>query len=108
MAPHAEYEPTIYHNVDITNLKAKVVANHVELDQTPKPPVADDFMYDFKFNHALPTSDVLGIEVSPDCDAHKEAEAIVSQLSGVMRDGDAQAFTNMFIEYGEWLHMAYH
>jgi len=99
MVPHSVYTPSI-HNVDIVDLKAKIVANHVELDQTPKPPVADDFMYDFKFNHALPTSDILGIEIPSDCDAHKEAEAIVAQLSGVMRDGDAQAFTKMFLEYG--------
>jgi hypothetical protein len=102
MAPHAIYESPIYDNVDSANIKAKVVTNEVELEVTPTPPVADDFMYDFKFNHALPTSDVLGIEVPFDCNAQKEAEAIVAQLSSVLGDGDAQAFTSMFLEYGVW------
>ncbi|CAH0022328.1 unnamed protein product [Clonostachys rhizophaga] len=66
------------------------------------PPVADDYMYDFKYNHALPTSDVLGLEIPADCDAHKEAKAIVDQLAEVMGKGDAQGFANMFLEYGVW------
>jgi hypothetical protein len=103
MAPHAIYETHNDDSYGSVDIKAKVVASQVELDLTPAPPVADDFMYDFKFNHALPTSDVLGIEVPADCDAQKEAEAIVAQLSRVLGDGDAQAFTSMFLEYGEWL-----
>ncbi|CAH0051909.1 unnamed protein product [Clonostachys solani] len=67
-----------------------------------KPPVADDYMYDFKYNHALPTSDVLGLEIPADCDAHKEAQAIVDQLAEVMGKGDAQGFANLFLEYGVW------
>jgi hypothetical protein len=102
MAPHAIYESPIDNSIDVANIKAKVVANEVELEVTPTPPVADDFMYDFKFNHALPTSDVLGIEVPSDCDAQKEAEAIITQLSRTMGDGDAEAFTSMFLEYGVW------
>lgn len=65
-----------------------------------KPPVADNYMYDFKYNHALPTSDVLGLEIPADCDAHKEAKAIIDQLAEVMGKGDAQAFANMFLDYG--------
>lgn len=109
MAPHAIYETPVDTHVYPTDIKAKVVAHHVELDVAPEvagdaPPVADDFMYDFKYNHPLPTSDVLGIEVPSDCDAQHEAEAIVAELSRVMGDGDAEAFTSMFLEYGEWLH----
>ena len=69
-------------------------------DQVPKP-VADDFMYDFKYNHALPTFDVLGIEIPADCDAQKEAEAILASLSDALGKGDAQAFTDLFLEYGK-------
>jgi hypothetical protein len=101
MAPHAIYEFPNDDNMDGASIKAKVGTTQVDLGVTPAPPVSDNYMYDFKFNHALPTSDVLGIEVSADCDAQKEAEAIVAQLSRVMGDGDAQAFTDMFIEYGE-------
>ncbi|CAI6088274.1 unnamed protein product [Clonostachys chloroleuca] len=67
-----------------------------------KPPVADNYMYDFKYNHALPTSDVLGLEIPADCDAHKEAKAIIDQLAEVMGKGDAQGFANMFLDYGVW------
>jgi hypothetical protein len=66
-----------------------------------KPPVADNHMYDFKYNHALPTSDLLGLEIPANCDAHKEAQAIVDQLAEVMGKGDARGFANMFLEYGK-------
>ena len=87
--------------VDNVGLKDQVAVSHVELDDPPKPPIADDFMYDFKYNHALPTTDVLGIEIPTDCDAQKEAEAIVARLSEVMGNGNAQSFTDMFLEYGK-------
>jgi hypothetical protein len=75
------------------------VINH---DQVPKP-VADDFMYDFKYNHSLPTTDILGIEIPTDCDAQKEAEGIVARLSKATSEGDAQAFAGLFLDYGEIL-----
>ena len=87
--------------VDIADLKAKVVAGTVEVEATPEPPVADNYMYDFSYNHPLPTTTVLGIDIPPDCNAQKEAEAIVSRLSEVMRDGNAQGFAGMFLEHGE-------
>ncbi|KAK4937548.1 hypothetical protein LTR10_021840 [Elasticomyces elasticus] len=95
-------EVAVANNVDIADVKAKVVVDHVELEVEPQLPVADDFMYDFKYNHALPTSDVLGIEIPADCDAQKEAEGIVARLSEAMGSGDAQGFTNFFLEYGVW------
>ncbi|KAK9326879.1 hypothetical protein V1520DRAFT_94458 [Lipomyces starkeyi] len=101
MTPIAVQE-AVANNVDIADLKAKVVVDHVEVEATPKPPVADDFMYDFKYNHTLPTSDVLGVEIPADCDAQKEAEGIVADLSEVMGQGDAQAFADMFLDYGVW------
>lgn len=78
--------------------KSEVTVTHHEI---PKPPVADDFMYDFKYNHALPTTDVLGIEIPSNCNAQVEAEGIVKNLSNAMGAGDAQAFTDLFLEYGE-------
>lgn len=101
MPPIAIHEPIVDKKFDIADLKAKVVFNHVEVKADPKPPLADDFMYDFKYNHVLPTSDVLAKEIPTDCDAKKEAEAIVERLSEIMGSGDAQAFTTMFLEYGE-------
>lgn len=102
MAPMSVHEFAADSDVGVADLKAKVLVNNVELEASPKPPVADDFMYDFKYNHGLPTTDVLGMEIPTDCDAQKEAEKIVARLSGVMRVGDAQAFADLFLEYGEY------
>lgn len=102
MAPHAIYETVADNNVDLTDLKIKVVAKHAEVEATPKPPVANNFMYDFQYNHSLPTSNVLGIEISTDCDAEKEATLIISQLADVMEKGNAHGFADMFLDYGVW------
>ncbi|KAJ9611879.1 hypothetical protein H2204_015121 [Knufia peltigerae] len=102
MATVAVPQPDPHHNADIGDLKAKFVVDQVEVDGGPPPPVPDNFMYDFKYNHTLPTTAVLGIDIPPDCDAQKEAEGIVVRLSEAMGKGDAQAFTNLFLEYGVW------
>lgn len=101
MAPYLNsHESAIDSNVDLDRLKTKAGVNNVKLAATAKPPVPDDYMYDFKYNHALPTSDVLGIEIPADCNAQKEAEGIVDSLSEVMGKGDAQGFADLFIESG--------
>lgn len=102
MALHADHESAFDAHVDFADLKDKVVIEHVELVATPKPPVADDFMYEFKYNHALPTTSVLGVDIPADCDAQKEAGTIVARLSEAMGNGDAQAFTDLFLENGEF------
>ncbi|KAL4886090.1 hypothetical protein BJY04DRAFT_229266 [Aspergillus karnatakaensis] len=98
MAPYVE-EPVRAEPLIGTNVPSKsAIFNH---DQVQKP-VADDFMYDFKYNHSLPTIDVLGVEVPADCDAQKEAEGTISRLSAATSVGDAQAFTDLFLDYGVW------
>ncbi|KAL4893491.1 hypothetical protein BDV59DRAFT_207605 [Aspergillus ambiguus] len=96
------HAPVVDSQVNMADFKAQVMVSELETTSKPKPPVDDDFMYDFKYNHALPTSDVLGIDVPGDCNAQKEAEAIVASLSEIMGAGDAQAFTDMFLPYGVW------
>ncbi|GAT26300.1 flavin-containing monooxygenase [Aspergillus luchuensis] len=86
---------------NMTDIKAEAVVKELQC-HSPKPPVDDNFMYDFKYNHALPSSDILGIEVPTDCDAQREAEDIVARLSQTMGAGDAQAFAEMFLPYGVW------
>ncbi|GLA08390.1 hypothetical protein AnigIFM60653_009921 [Aspergillus niger] len=54
-----------------------LVLNH---DHVQKP-VADDFMYDFKYNHSLPTTTMLGVKIPINCDIQKEAEGIITRLS---------------------------
>lgn len=78
--------------------KSEIIVSH---DEIPKPPVADDFMYDFKYNHPLPITDVLGIDIPADCNAQLNAERIVKDLSNSMGNGNAQAFADMFLEHGE-------
>ncbi|KPI41581.1 putative indole-3-pyruvate monooxygenase YUCCA4 [Cyphellophora attinorum] len=101
MSPIAISAPAVYGEVDYTDLKTKVVAKTVEIEPTPVV-VKDDFMYDFKYNHGLPTSDVLGVSVPSDCDAREAAESIVSSLSEVMGRRDAAGFANLFWEFGVW------
>lgn len=80
------------------DLKSNIVVSH---DEIPKPPVADDFMYDFKYNHPLPTTDLLGIAIPAECNAQLEAEGIVKRLSAAMENGNAPAFTDLFLESGK-------
>lgn len=87
-------------NVPFEVLRNKVGVSQIELDNPEKPPVADDYMYDFKYNHELPTVDTLGVEIPAHCDAHKEACSIMARLEAVMGDGDAQGFSDMFLEHG--------
>jgi hypothetical protein len=101
MAPTAVTE-LLSGRVDLVDLKAKVVAGHVELEENHKPPVADDFMYDFKYNHTLPTIDALGTDVPQDVDAQAEANDLVQSLEQALGQGDAAGFTEMFLEYGKY------
>ncbi|KAL2834081.1 hypothetical protein BJY01DRAFT_259666 [Aspergillus pseudoustus] len=95
MAPHVQ-EPVAVSTVNIQNKGA--VLNHEQVSK----PVADDFMYDFKYNHSLPTVDVLGVEIPVDCDAWKAAEGIVARLSAATAEEDAQDFARLFLDYGVW------
>jgi hypothetical protein len=79
MAPTATAVPDVPDV--IADLKAKVVNGHVEVEQTPKPPIADNYMYDFKYNHALPTIDALGLDIPADVDAEKQAQAQTPRAS---------------------------
>ncbi|KAM5344357.1 hypothetical protein ACJ41O_012894 [Fusarium nematophilum] len=77
MAPYINaHESAIDTQLDVDHVKNKVGVSDVKLEATAKPPVADDYMYDFKYNHALPTLNVLGVEIPVDCDAQKEAEGV--------------------------------
>ncbi|KAJ0417662.1 hypothetical protein BJY00DRAFT_325477 [Aspergillus carlsbadensis] len=70
-------------------------------DKVAKP-VTDDFMYDFKYNHRLPTTDILGVDIPKNCDAKKAAEGIVARLSTATTEANAQAFADLFLDHGVW------
>lgn len=90
------------HRAELATLQAKASAKQTMMnDDVQPPPVADDYMYDFKYNHPLPTTDVLGIEFPKDCDAQVEADGIVKRLSDALGSSDADAFTELFLEYGK-------
>lgn len=101
MATVTYHEHAPASRVDLVDVKSKVVVDNVELEASPTPPVADDFMYDFKFNHPLPTPQSLGINIPAGCDSQQAAESIVSHLSKAMIAGDATAFGELFLEFGE-------
>lgn len=87
---------------DIHDLKAKTVVSQVELEVTPKPPVADNFMYDFQYNHDLPTIGRFGVvDIPATYDATEEATGIMSRLSEVMSNGDAPGFADLFLDFGK-------
>ena len=101
MSPTAVSEQFLVDQVYIADLKAKVVDGHVELDVTP-PPVADNHMYDFKYNHALPTTDVLGTKIPAEANATIEAQALTDSLARVLSEGDAAGFVDLFLDYGRF------
>lgn len=101
MAPTAVIETSAH--VDIADLKAKMVGDRIEVVEDHKPPVADNFMYDFKYNHALPTIDVLGQDVPADVDAKHEAEELTRLLEQALGSGDAEGFTDLFLDYGKYM-----
>ena len=99
MAPHAT--DTAVDTFDKLDIKAKVVGKNVEIEAHPLPPVADDFMYAFKYNAPLPTTDVLGIAVPNDCVPQRAADEMVARLSEVCATGHAAAFADLFLESGK-------
>jgi hypothetical protein len=90
--------------VNIVNLKASMkpattlTATSASVDV---PPVADDYMYDFKYNHPLPTADVLGVKIPKDSDAQYEADKLVQSLSAALHTANAEAFAGLFLEHGK-------
>lgn len=103
MAPHtiADHVELRDSRVDVAAVKAKAASKQAEVNgAAERPPVADDYMYDFKYNHPLPTTDVLGIEIPQECDTQAEAERIVKRLSDALGAGDAVRFADIFLESG--------
>lgn len=83
----------------IADLKGKVQAS---AGSQPKPALADNYMYDFKYNHALPTKAALGTSIAEDVNVNEVAEELVDTLAKVLGEGDAEAFAALFLDYGVW------
>ncbi|KAL1404876.1 hypothetical protein Q8F55_008487 [Vanrija albida] len=65
-------------------------------------PIAPDFNYKFKYNHALPTHGGEALEIPADADAAAVAGDVVAALGGALVAQDAVAFANLFLEHGAW------
>lgn len=85
----------------LNGLEAKVVDGKVQVQHSPSP-LADDYMYDFQYNHGLPTHDALGVSIAEDVDAPEVAQNLVAQLSDILGNGRAQEFADLFLEYGQY------
>lgn len=85
-----------------TDIISDVKANVAHVENAERPPLADDYMYDFQYNHSLPTLDVLGVDIPADTDATEEAIALTAQLAEILATGDHESFANLFLDYGVW------
>ena len=102
MAPTAIHASDIVDIPSAKGLQSKIVNGHIELEkEAPPPPVADNFMYDFKYNHGLPTIDALGTDIPGATDPQAEADNLVRRLEQVLGQGDAAGFAEMFLDYGQ-------
>lgn len=99
MAPVAINHSEQQHD-HIADLKAKIINNVVEIEQEPSP-VADNYMYDLKYNHELPTHAYLGVSPPDNVDAQAVAEELVAGLAAAWTGQDPLRFTDLFLEHGE-------
>jgi len=85
-------------SVDPTpSLKARVAASHAAVND--QKPVADDYMYDFKYNAPLPFIGKEAIEVD-DSAVQTLSEAFATDLYAALKNNDAKAFSGLFLPNG--------
>lgn len=70
-----------------------------------RKPVADDYMYLFKYNFPLPTygdgMNVLDFTEDDEKNGRKIADSFVKQLEQIIQSRDSQAFAELFLSCGE-------
>ncbi|KAK6384353.1 hypothetical protein LTS17_001916 [Exophiala oligosperma] len=75
-------------------------------NDTWKKPVADDYMYAFKYNFPLPTyadsKDILDFTEGGEKSREEIANRFVKQLEQVIQSRDSQAFADLFLNCGVW------
>lgn len=82
---------------NIEKLKSKLEDSR----NTTRPPVPDNFMYDFDAVPELPTIDRLGIDIEQDAEASLITAEIVEKLEAACAKGDGEAFAALFLEEGK-------
>lgn len=74
-------------------------------NDTWKKPVADDYMYAFKYNLPLPThgdgKDVLDLTEDDEKNRVEIAERFLKQLEQIIQSRDSKAFADLFLDSGE-------
>lgn len=105
MAPSAVHDEPL---PQIDSLKSNLLkaqnAPFVYRNDTLKKPVADDYMYAFKYNFPLPThgdeADILDFSESDETDKEALAHQFLQELQQVIQSRDAKTFANMFLDSG--------
>jgi len=114
MAPSAIYEPQALPQVQVFKNDILKVKNapFVYRDDTVKKPVADDYMYAFKYNAPLPThgndTDVLDFTAEDESDAQSVADRFLKELALIIQSRDAKAFADLFLASGKFLESPNH
>jgi len=106
MAPSAVYhEPLAPNTVNKSDLLNVQNAPFVYRNGTIQKPVADDYMYSFKYNFPLPTygddTDVLDFEEYEETHVSAVAERFLKELEQIIQSRDARAFADLFLHSGE-------
>jgi hypothetical protein len=101
MAPSAIYERVAQQQIlQVEN------APFFYRNDTLKKPVADDFMYAFKYNFPLPThdsgADVLDFTEDDETNKRDIAERFLKELEQVIQSRDSKAFADLFLDSGEY------
>jgi hypothetical protein len=84
----------------IAALKAKVAQSHGIANE--KKPIADDYMYAFKYSAPLPLLGDDFVDVN-DSTFQEETTALVARLSEALKGKAAQTYADLFIPQGECL-----
>jgi hypothetical protein len=88
----------------IPSLKARVADSHAAVNN--RKPVADNYMYDFKYNAPLPFIGKEAIEVD-DSTVQTLSESFATDLCAALKNKDANAFSALFLPNGQYQYGLY-
>lgn len=107
MSPSAVYQPVV--ETPIFNKNDLLKVQHAPFtyrNTTCKKPVADDYMYAFKYNFPLPTyndgTNVLDFTQKDESGLEAIALRVLKQMEQVIQSRDSQAFADMFLDCGKF------
>lgn len=105
MAPSAVYEPVVQKDIFENDLLKVQNAPLLYRNQIAQKPVADDYMYAFKYNFPLPTheegADVLDFTEDDEKNQEAVADRFLKEMEQVIQSRDAKAFADLFLQSGE-------